>query len=296
MLPSAQSHIAGESKGSRWDKARLSLVMPIGVIVAVAIVCVVVAVLTSANAPTRFRSTANSVDQAAVIVKGARACARSKASPRHRTRRPNFATASIRNGRTATSANGCKPSTTRRRGDRRRRRSDQIFAVPLARRRRRRRPARRSRRASICCAAGLTPCRTTPLRSSPGRIRAKPGRSTALIQRFLDRPAIVAAVAVGSDDRSRRRQRPRADRVLRQIYRRRNAREDRRAPATHRSARDRRSGAAGRRARHRTRRRARRRDRALRLEADAAGRRDRRQRAAVHRGGARRLRAAGRPR
>ena len=49
MLPSAQARIAGESKKSRWDQARLSLVVPIGVIVAVAIVCVVVAVLTSAQ-------------------------------------------------------------------------------------------------------------------------------------------------------------------------------------------------------------------------------------------------------
>ena len=37
------------NKGSHWDPARISLVLPIGVIVAVAIVCVVVAVLTSAQ-------------------------------------------------------------------------------------------------------------------------------------------------------------------------------------------------------------------------------------------------------
>jgi diguanylate cyclase len=49
VLPSAQSPIAAGRKRSRWEKARLSLVMPIGVIVAVAIVCVVVAVLTSAQ-------------------------------------------------------------------------------------------------------------------------------------------------------------------------------------------------------------------------------------------------------
>ena len=38
MLPTAQSQLAGERKRSRWDQARLSLVMPLGVIVAVAIV------------------------------------------------------------------------------------------------------------------------------------------------------------------------------------------------------------------------------------------------------------------
>ena len=52
MSLALQQRIAGESKGSRqsrWDRARVSLVLPIGVIVAVAIVCVVVAVLTSAQ-------------------------------------------------------------------------------------------------------------------------------------------------------------------------------------------------------------------------------------------------------
>jgi diguanylate cyclase len=49
VLPTAQSPIAAGRKRSRWEKARLSLVVPIGVIVAVAIVCVVVAVLTSAQ-------------------------------------------------------------------------------------------------------------------------------------------------------------------------------------------------------------------------------------------------------
>src|SRR5215469_12619238 len=49
VVPSARSQIAGESKRSRWDRSRASLLLPIGVIVAVAIVCVIVAVLTSAQ-------------------------------------------------------------------------------------------------------------------------------------------------------------------------------------------------------------------------------------------------------
>jgi len=49
VLATAQSQIAADGKRSRWDRARLSLVIPIGAIVAVAIVCVVVAVLTSAH-------------------------------------------------------------------------------------------------------------------------------------------------------------------------------------------------------------------------------------------------------
>ncbi|MGH6673332.1 MAG: putative bifunctional diguanylate cyclase/phosphodiesterase, partial [Xanthobacteraceae bacterium] len=49
MPPSAQERIADETKQSRWNHARVGLVVPIGVIVAVAVVCVVVAVLTSAQ-------------------------------------------------------------------------------------------------------------------------------------------------------------------------------------------------------------------------------------------------------
>ncbi len=48
-MPSAQSPIAGEKQGSRWDQARFSLVMPVGVIVVIAIVCVAVAALVSAR-------------------------------------------------------------------------------------------------------------------------------------------------------------------------------------------------------------------------------------------------------
>ena len=46
-MPSARLHIAGERKGSRWDQARL--IMPLGAIVVAAIGCVVVAVVTSAR-------------------------------------------------------------------------------------------------------------------------------------------------------------------------------------------------------------------------------------------------------
>ncbi len=49
VLPSAPAQIAGERKRTRWDQSRLSLVLPIGVIVAVAVVCVVMAVFTSAQ-------------------------------------------------------------------------------------------------------------------------------------------------------------------------------------------------------------------------------------------------------
>jgi len=49
VLPSAQTPIAGETNRSRWDQARLRLLIPIGVIVAIAIVCIAVGVLSSAQ-------------------------------------------------------------------------------------------------------------------------------------------------------------------------------------------------------------------------------------------------------
>ena len=42
-------HASGQQRYTHWDRARLSVVVPIGVIVAVAIVCIVVAVLSSAQ-------------------------------------------------------------------------------------------------------------------------------------------------------------------------------------------------------------------------------------------------------
>ena len=93
--------------------------------------------------------------------------------------------------------------------------------------------------------------------------------------------------------RSCRRQCRRADRHLRQIYRRRIAAEDRRRAATFRAAFGRRSGAKRRDAScDRHRRPARQPDRPLGLEAEQARRPGRGKRAAVHRGGARRFRAA----
>jgi diguanylate cyclase (GGDEF)-like protein len=45
----AQSQTAEDGKWSRWDEARLRLIVPIGVIVAIAIACLVVAIFTSAR-------------------------------------------------------------------------------------------------------------------------------------------------------------------------------------------------------------------------------------------------------
>ena len=48
-MAKTSSRLAGKSAQTSWDRARLSVVVPISVIVAVAIVCIVVAVLTSAR-------------------------------------------------------------------------------------------------------------------------------------------------------------------------------------------------------------------------------------------------------
>ncbi len=49
MWPSAQIQTAEETNGSRWDQARLRLLVPIGVIVLIAIICIAVGVLSSAQ-------------------------------------------------------------------------------------------------------------------------------------------------------------------------------------------------------------------------------------------------------
>jgi diguanylate cyclase (GGDEF)-like protein len=54
VLPSAQIPIAGETNRSRWEEARVRLLIPVGVIVAIAIVCIAVAVLRSAQRADRI--------------------------------------------------------------------------------------------------------------------------------------------------------------------------------------------------------------------------------------------------
>ena len=49
MPAAARPHTSDVRPHTSWDRARLSVVVPIGVIVAVAIVCIVVAVLSSAQ-------------------------------------------------------------------------------------------------------------------------------------------------------------------------------------------------------------------------------------------------------
>jgi diguanylate cyclase len=54
VLPSAQMQTAGETNRSRWDQARVRLLIPIGIIVVIAIICTAVGVLSSALRANRF--------------------------------------------------------------------------------------------------------------------------------------------------------------------------------------------------------------------------------------------------
>jgi diguanylate cyclase (GGDEF)-like protein len=198
---SAQTRIAAESKGSRWDRVRVNLVVPIGVIVAVAIVCVVLAVVTAAQRADEvsFNREQQQIRQA-ITNNGERVLGQVESAagtPR--------ATQAIRTA--------YDPQWVKRRigewlktyfkhdvvvivdG------SDQITfttfrGTPEAS------PA--DVRANIAQAVDLLRGRVSALPSHalavmPKQDPSHPGHATALIQLFQNRPAIVAAVAVGTD-------------------------------------------------------------------------------------------------
>jgi diguanylate cyclase (GGDEF)-like protein len=199
VLPTAQSHIAGERKRSRWDKARLSLLLPMGVIVAVAIVCVVIAVLASAQRANEVALTREQgLIRGAITGHGARvlrelgskmttaqalASVRTSYDPRWVAERAKWLqTYYGDDGTVIVDA------------------LDQIKFTLF----------QSSEDAAADVHAGLTPT----LALLRGRLSAlpdnvipviadqdltKPGHSTVLIQRFLGRPAVVAALAIGSD-------------------------------------------------------------------------------------------------
>ena len=201
MPSSAQARIAAESKGSRWDRVRVNLVVPIGVIVAVAIVCVVLAVLTAAQRADEvsFNREQQQIQQA-ITNNGERVLRQLESD----TESPR-ATELIRTA--------YDPQWVQRRvagwlhtyfkhdvvvivdG------SDQITftsfrGAPEAS------PA--DVRANIAQVLDLLRGRASALPSHalavmPTQNPSHPGRSTALVQRFQNRPAIVAAVAVGTD-------------------------------------------------------------------------------------------------
>jgi len=200
VLPAAQSHIAGERKRSRWSRARLSLVVPIGGIVAVAIVCVVIAVLTSARRADEVSAgREQSLLETAIAGKGLRllreldsAAATEQATKNIRnaydsqwvTRRAQWLIDYYHQDVVAVVDGNDRITFT-------------LFRAPAD-------AASADLDAQIASTLDLLRGRLEAVPEHAVAVIAKqdptnPGRHTALIQRFMDRPAIVGAVAVGTE-------------------------------------------------------------------------------------------------
>ena len=200
MLPAAQSQIAGGRKRSRWDKARLSLVVPIGAIVVVAIVCVVIAVLTSAKRADEVSAgREQSLLETAIAGKGTRLVRELESGAA--TER---ATSRIRNtydsqwvARRAQWLIDFYNDDIVAVVDSNDRITYSLFRAPAD-------AAVVDLDAQIAPTLDLLRGRLDAVPEHTVAVMAKqdpakPGRSTALIQRFMDRPAIVGAVAVGTE-------------------------------------------------------------------------------------------------
>jgi diguanylate cyclase (GGDEF)-like protein len=197
VSPTAQRQLAGERRQSRWDQARHSLVVPIGTIVAVAIICVVLAVFTSAQRADEVSvSRDGQLIQLAIAGHGAHVLRQLES-----VAETPSATTSIRDSYDPqwvdahvgkwlqkfyhfdavmivdgldqikytlfTDGDGAGADI----------RSDLAPSLALLRGR----------------------ADTMPDGAAAAAAPSNPGRSTASIQRFMGRPAVVAAVAVGSD-------------------------------------------------------------------------------------------------
>jgi diguanylate cyclase (GGDEF)-like protein len=199
VLPAALSHIAGDRKRSRWEKARLSLLLPIGTVVAIAIICVVVAVLTSAQRANEVSlAREQELIRDAVIGHGMRLLQQlesTASTPRgaHFIRDSYDPDAVDR--RAQWLLNYC---------------GHDVVVVLDGEDQIKYKLFHESADMSADIRSDLTPTlallrgRLSALPDNvipivPNQDLAKPGRSTALIQRFLDRPAIVSAAAVGTD-------------------------------------------------------------------------------------------------
>ncbi len=198
MLPSARLHIAGERKRSRWDQVRL--VMPIGVIVVVAIVCVIGAVLTSAR---RADQVAFENEQRLIALSLAEHGQHALHLVESVAATPS-ATARIRNA--------YDPQWADQRIGQWLAKShfDVVTIVGADDRIEYRYPDAGAAPDAGDFAAGLAPSidllrgrlAAMPAHSVAlldGQDPANPGRSAVVVQQFLGKPAYVAAVAVGAD-------------------------------------------------------------------------------------------------
>ena len=249
MVTSARPQIAEERKRSRWDQVRLTFVVPIGVIVAVAIVCVVVAVLTSAQRADEVSlNREQQLIQQAIAERGARvlrevesvaATERATAGDPHRLRSAMGGAPRRRlAGNLSSTTTSWSSSTASIRSNTR---------APLRRRHRHGRPARAAWPKSRSAARTA---RRVPEPRHSGRRRAESAKARPAHRPdpAFPRPAGDRRRGGGRRrQRSRARQRGRADRRLRQIHRRDHAARDRQPPATAGSAPDRRPGAGRRR-------------------------------------------------
>jgi diguanylate cyclase len=197
---SAQPDIAEDSKWSRWDQARLRLIVPIGAIVAVAIICLVVAILTSARRADEMslKRDQQLIEQA--IEDRGSGMLREVES----VAATDGATQAIRQHYDAQWAEGRLGNWLEASFD-----HDLVLVVDgsdhVA--------YARSRSAGDIGTIELPAPLTAILDLLRGRLNAmpahalsvfaqdphKPGRSTGLIEQVMDKPAMVAAVAVGSD-------------------------------------------------------------------------------------------------
>jgi diguanylate cyclase len=198
---SARPQIAGESIRSRWEQLRLRLVVPIGAVVGVAIAGIVVVVLTYVNwADDVSLSRQQQLIQQALAERGARALRAVES-----VAATDAATQAIR-------VDYDPQWVDRRVGQWLQTYFDQdlVVVVDGSDQVKYARP----RSAGDLGGGGLVRDLSASVELLRGRTgillshaisivavpnASKPGRSAALIQRFLDRPAIVEAVAVGSD-------------------------------------------------------------------------------------------------
>ena len=201
MLPTARAQIAGERKRSGWEQARHSLVVPIGAIVVVAILCVIVAVLTSAQ---RADEVSLGRDQQLIRLalngKGAHllrevesvaATARATAAIRT-TYDPQWIDTHV--GTWLSTYYGHDIVAV----------VDGLDQIKYVHRRDGGPAAAADLRRDIAPVLDVLRGRVQRLPDDSIAVLsyqnpAQPGRGTALIRRFLDKPAIIAAVAVGSD-------------------------------------------------------------------------------------------------
>ena len=284
-----------------WTRVRMSVVVPIGVIVAVAIVCVVVAVLGSAQ-----RADEVALEQrAATVRQGARRSRRAGAARDSRASPPP--TACLAHPTSNSTPTGCSGASARwlqTYFD-----HDFVFVVDSAG------PAHlcTPRPPTARCRAGSTGPAAT-LRRSLDHVRGRAERrrpapvrigrlirranarsriASRLLQTFLGRPAIVAAVAIANPTAPTPAGATAPLVSERQVHRRAGAGGDRLAPATAQPAQARRRArAAGDYVFDLYRRAAASSIAQFAWTPQAAGRRDRPKRHPLHRGRARRLRAA----